>query len=486
MVAKWRDIFPRFVNDTFFELAEQGSFDMIEEDNEYLANSHTTIEIDARVTNAQAALAVWNNEYRAQHDALKNIRLVLCNTAIGNWIDRRFAKAAIEEDGILAYHPYTHWSTYSGEPQRAANDWSDLSGLWDRMEKSWGLKPYWAFTEAGPFESALDGWKSPNCLNNRVDLYLLAIREWLEDVQETSAYIEGRIFGFNLFTTGGSSEWKYYETKQPELNTLADLVSEMWKPGTTPPPPEPPQDECKGLPRVQYKRIVNVIPANTPAREAAQIFESLWAQNPTTVGPSYDDAGIGDLGNKKAVLYNLPTSEHSRYATWYAEEYPGTVVEFKSASFDGITLTHPVKDVPFSINHPFNQPRDYNEDGIYNDLHEGLDLLSVKSDGSPAIIVAAASGVVERVRTDYTIGKGYGIYVRLDHGNGWKTWYCHLGSASVSEGQAVSRGAELGVSDSTGNSTGTHLHFNLQKIGDGLPGYVLPDIIDPTPYFNNA
>ena len=482
MVAKWRDIFPRFIDGTFFELAEQGAFNLVEEDNEYLANSQSQIEIDARVVNAEAAVKVWNDEYRGQHTALQDIKLVLCNTAVGNWINKRFAQIAISDDAVLGYHPYTHWSRYSGAPARAANDWADLSGLWDRMEKSWGLKPKWAFTEAGPFESALDGWRSPNCLNGSQALYLLAIREWLEDVQLTSAYAEGRIYGFNLFTSGGSNEWKYFETRQPELNLIADLTSEMWNPGEIVIPPDPP-DECYGLPRTQYHRVVVVVPADKPATEAAEIFEKLWAQGPVTVGPSYDDAGIGDLQNKKAILYDLPAHEHARYLEWFNDEYPGTVVEFANSGSMELSLTSPVSGIPFVIAHPFNELRDYDEDGIYDDLHEGLDIVAIDAAWAPVDIVASAPGTIEKVRLNYTPKYGFGIYVRIDHGNNWKTWYCHLSNVSVAEGQVVLSGDKLGVAGSTGNSSGIHLHFMLQKIGGGMAGYAINDIVDPTPYF---
>jgi len=482
MVAKWRNIYPRFVNDTFFELAEQGSFDLVEEDNEYLANSQTQIEIDARVVNAQAAVKVWNDEYRAQHTALSDIKVVICNTAVGNWIDKRFGQLAVSDDAVVGYHPYTHWSRYSGTPARAANDWADLSGLWDRMEDSWGVYPMWAFTEAGPFESALDGWRSSNCLNGSLALYMLAMREWLEDVQLTAAYAEGRIYGFNTFTSGGSNEWKHFETRQPELNALADLTAEMWKPGEVVIPPQPP-DECYGEPRIQYHREVIVIPASTPADIAANIFKNQWAQKPTTVGPSYDDAGIGDLQNKKAILYNLPSNQHSTFLTWFNTEYPGTVVEFASGGGLEMSLASPVPSIPFRIYSPFNAPRDYDKDSVYDDLHEGVDIIAIDSGGRPVDVVAARDGTVERVRMDYTPGKGYGIYVRLDHGNGWKTWYSHMSDAVVAEGQILRAGEKLGVSGSTGNSSGIHLHFTLQKIGGGMAGYSLIDIVDPTPYF---
>lgn len=49
-----------------------------------------------------------------------------------------------------------------------------------------------------------------------------------------------------------------------------------------------------------------------------------------TIGFSYDDAGIGALENKTAVLYGIPLSERQIFVDWYAEHYPCVSVVFRS------------------------------------------------------------------------------------------------------------------------------------------------------------
>jgi hypothetical protein len=49
-----------------------------------------------------------------------------------------------------------------------------------------------------------------------------------------------------------------------------------------------------------------------------------------TTGPSYDDAGIGALSAKTAVLWDIPSNEWANFIDWFNKNYPGTVVVFRS------------------------------------------------------------------------------------------------------------------------------------------------------------
>ena len=57
---------------------------------------------------------------------------------------------------------------------------------------------------------------------------------------------------------------------------------------------------------------------------------------------------------------------------------------------------------------------------------------------------------------------GYGNLVIIDHGNGFWTYYAHNYANLVSAGQGVDQGQQIAESDSTGNSTGDHLHFGIR------------------------
>jgi len=100
--------------------------------------------------------------------------------------------------------------------------------------------------------------------------------------------------------------------------------------------------------------------------------------------------------------------------------------------------------------------------------HLAIDLACATGD----IIVASDSGVVVYASWN---GSGYGNMVMIDHGNGYQTLYAHLSSISVYCGQSVNQGNMIGSCGSTGNSTGSHLHFEVRYMGGFVsPWWVLP------------
>ena len=76
-------------------------------------------------------------------------------------------------------------------------------------------------------------------------------------------------------------------------------------------------------------------------------------------------------------------------------------------------------------------------------------------------IMASAEGTVIRAKSTGWNG-GYGKYVVLTHPNGTQTLYAHMSSILVEIGQRVVQGATIGYVGSTGNSTVSHVHFEIR------------------------
>jgi murein DD-endopeptidase MepM/ murein hydrolase activator NlpD len=132
--------------------------------------------------------------------------------------------------------------------------------------------------------------------------------------------------------------------------------------------------------------------------------------------------------------------------------------------------------------------------------HWGIDLGVPSGEGT--ILATCERGVVRRADGCEGDGEcwnyGMGRYVQIeaqarvaeydqcvaDHGGdqqadecwadtGWRATYMHLQEVSVSAGQIVYRGQALGKTDNTGNSTGPHLHYQINSPAAGA--------VDPAP-----
>ncbi|NES16784.1 MULTISPECIES: M23 family metallopeptidase [Micromonospora] len=122
-------------------------------------------------------------------------------------------------------------------------------------------------------------------------------------------------------------------------------------------------------------------------------------------------------------------------------------------------MAAPTFKVPFPCNQSWSgQTRSDHSPAYAIDFNRTDDL------GDP--VVASAPGTVDRV-TDLG-GTSYGKYVRIDHGNGYTTYYAHLGAFNVSVGQTVGYGKVIGYVGSTGGSTGPHLHYEQRLNGNDI------------------
>ncbi len=93
-----------------------------------------------------------------------------------------------------------------------------------------------------------------------------------------------------------------------------------------------------------------------------------------------------------------------------------------------------------------------------NEFHEGDDIVSSTGNRN---ILAADTGKVIFVGTE----NGYGNCVKIDHLNGYVTFYAHLSKSYVKVGQIVEQGQTIAYMGSTGWATGIHLHFGVYRNG---------------------
>lgn len=174
----------------------------------------------------------------------------------------------------------------------------------------------------------------------------------------------------------------------------------------------------------------------------------------------YEDLA-GDYEKKQVKMYNATNSSY-----WLPIGSQETV------EYDGKVYA---KDAPITtyVTSKFG----YREDplGRGRRFHSGVDFACGYGNGI-VNIVAAKDGVVVYPTSDVanncpsstslsSCGGGYGNYVIIQHSDGNYTLYAHLdaNSITVTAGESVEQGQVIAKMGSSGNSTGTHLHFEVRE-----------------------
>lgn len=133
----------------------------------------------------------------------------------------------------------------------------------------------------------------------------------------------------------------------------------------------------------------------------------------------------------------------------------------------------PLESISIPISSGFGYRRDPFR-GIMK-LHSGIDW--AVAEGTP--IYAPALATVKKVGRNAVNG----TFIELDHGYNYTTLYSHLDSATVKEGETISRGGLLGYSGSSGISAAPHLHYEVRfkETAQNPVNYLFADL-SPTEY----
>ena len=89
------------------------------------------------------------------------------------------------------------------------------------------------------------------------------------------------------------------------------------------------------------------------------------------------------------------------------------------------------------------------------EFHLALDIAAAKG----TEIAAFADGVVRYIGES----DDFGLYFMIDHANGVATFYAHCSKLLVRKGEFVTCGQTVALVGDTGNATGHHLHFTIEK-----------------------
>jgi len=174
------------------------------------------------------------------------------------------------------------------------------------------------------------------------------------------------------------------------------------------------------------------------------------------LGVIYADLVPGDPNTAAELAQEIAVTKAERTAEAAAG---GTVTLAPGHLYPPATgpITQLFGPTDFSLEFPFTYQGVY-----YPHFHTGLDI----GIGTGTPVRAAEAGTVVLATTNTgPDGKpvGYGTYVVIYHGGDLFTLYGHLSELGVTAGQRVATGEVIGLSGSTGNSTGPHLHFEVRQ-----------------------
>lgn len=181
---------------------------------------------------------------------------------------------------------------------------------------------------------------------------------------------------------------------------------------------------------------------------AVPVDESTAVEAPATSGeagsPSSEEPteGTAEVAPEASVGDGIETEAH--------DEEAGSATEGKESVQESTAWNHVGADgfvAPSSgtITSPFGDGRE----------HGGIDIANTL--GAP--IVAVADGEVINAGP----AQGYGLWVRIRHDDGTITTYGHNNGNLVEVGQRVKAGQKIASIGNRGNSSGPHLHFEVES-----------------------
>lgn len=106
----------------------------------------------------------------------------------------------------------------------------------------------------------------------------------------------------------------------------------------------------------------------------------------------------------------------------------------------------------------------------FSNYHPGIDLAT----GLGMPVKPISKGTVTSAGLNFW---GLGLVVEVDHGEGYRSIYAHMGTIYVKAGQEVDNSSQLGVVGMTGNTSGPHTHLEVYKDGKPIdPAIILPPL----------
>ena len=237
------------------------------------------------------------------------------------------------------------------------------------------------------------------------------------------------------------------------------------------PPPQPPAQEQS---RIEPKPAPTSAPAETPAPQTTDDLSQPAPTQPATDRSAAPEPEMPAITELAGPTLPIPAS---------APPSP-----FPLALPVDCRLGEDCWIIKYVDIDPTKERSDFACGAMTVDGHKGTDiaLRDLKRMNERVDVLAAAPGRVvgtrdsmrdvdvRKIGRESLKGRDCGNGVRVDHGNGWVTQYCHLlrGSIRVRQGDAVTAGQPLGNVGLSGATEFPHLHITVEKDGKPVDPFV--------------
>lgn len=156
----------------------------------------------------------------------------------------------------------------------------------------------------------------------------------------------------------------------------------------------------------------------------------------------------------------------------FTDETEEGISEEEATAADTVFCEYDSTAAVMPVNGTLTSDYGYREHPVYSgdSFHNGYDIAA----DTGTSIFAVLDGTVTQAGTAEMAGN----YIKIDHGNGYETLYCHCSELFVCEGTVVRRGDVIAAVGQTGLATGPHLHFELHENGTATdPEKLLGDAV---------
>ncbi len=182
--------------------------------------------------------------------------------------------------------------------------------------------------------------------------------------------------------------------------------------------------------------------------EASEEEQDKLTSDLSDLETKYEDALYSEFIATSTTATTAPPPSYSGGGTGGTSKEHDGIIWLVPVSYDRVSSAYGYRTHPIT--------------GEKEKWHHGVDLAGVGIYGRP--IVATRGGIVEFAGW---YGAG-GWTIKLDHGDGYETYYMHMIEYIVEAGEYVVPGQVIGYVGSSGGSTGPHLHFEIRYNGNSV------------------